>query len=249
MKRGQFRRFLGVHPGGRLVEQQQRRLGRQGAGDLHPPLVAVGELGREAVEGRRRAAPRRPAARGRARGPRAPRRAPTAGGRSRRPGPARIRACRPTITFSTAVIAPNSRMFWKVRATPRGVMTSGRARVMFLPSSLIRPEVGRIRPVSMLKKVVLPAPFGPITETIECAGMSNDTSLTAVRPPNRLMIRSAPQDRRWPRPPPWPPWRPPPRSCRPLRLAAELASSAGISPSAPAGAAARVSGPAAAAPW
>ena len=74
---------------------------------------------------------------------------------------------------------------------PRAVITSGRGRVMFRPSNVIRPKVGRIRPVSMLKKVVLPAPFGPISETIDWAGMSNVTSLTAVRPPNRLVIRSA----------------------------------------------------------
>src|ERR1700729_2306619 len=79
-------------------------------------------------------------------------------------------------------------MFWKVLATPRAVITSGRDLVMFLPSRLIRPSVGRISPVSMLKKVVLPAPFGPISETIDRAGMSNVTSLTAIRPPNRLVI-------------------------------------------------------------
>src|SRR5689334_14551845 len=36
--------FLWVHPGGRLVEEQQLRLGRERAGDLEPTLVAVGEV-------------------------------------------------------------------------------------------------------------------------------------------------------------------------------------------------------------
>src|SRR4051812_33100023 len=40
----------------------------------------------------------------------------------------------------------------------------------------------------MLKYVVLPAPFGPMIETIERSGRVNVTSLTAVRPPNVLVI-------------------------------------------------------------
>ena len=41
--------------------------------------------------------------------------------------PARILECRPTMTFSSALMAPNRRMFWKVRATPALVITSGRS--------------------------------------------------------------------------------------------------------------------------
>ena len=40
----QVDRLARVHPGGRLVEQQQLRLGGEGPGDLEPPLVAVGEV-------------------------------------------------------------------------------------------------------------------------------------------------------------------------------------------------------------
>src|SRR5215210_2246950 len=43
----------------------------------------------------------------------------------------------------------------------------------------------------MLKNVVLPAPFGPIRLTIERSGMSKSTSLTAMRPPNTLVIPRA----------------------------------------------------------
>src|SRR5215210_677822 len=39
----------------------------------------------------------------------------------------------------------------------------------------------------MLKNVVLPAPFGPIRETIERSSIVKSTSLTATRPPNRLL--------------------------------------------------------------
>ena len=48
----------------------------------------------------------------------------------------------------------------------------------------------------MLKNVVLPAPFGPMIETIERSGNVNVTSLTAVRPPNCFVIVARRQDRR-----------------------------------------------------
>ena len=56
--------------------------------------------------------------------------------------PAFIRACCPTITFSSAVIVENSRMFWNVRATPSEVMMSGRMPVTSSPAKTIRPAVG-----------------------------------------------------------------------------------------------------------
>ena len=73
-----------------------------------------------------------------------------------------MRTWRPTITFSSAVISPNRRMFWKVRAMPAlatsctavGGTACRRARSV--------PLSGVYRPVITLKKVVLPAPFGPI---------------------------------------------------------------------------------------
>src|SRR5688500_9475613 len=43
----------------------------------------------------------------------------------------------------------------------------------------------------MLKKVVLPAPFGPIRETIEPRGIVKSTSFVAMRPPNSLRTLSA----------------------------------------------------------
>src|SRR5688572_16737829 len=43
----------------------------------------------------------------------------------------------------------------------------------------------------MLKKVVLPAPFGPIRLTIEPRGIAKSTSLTATRPPNSLRMSEA----------------------------------------------------------
>ena len=54
----------------------------------------------------------------------------------------------------------------------------------------LRP-IGSIRPATTLKKVVLPAPLGPMMLTIEPFGMSRLTSRTATRPPNRLVIERA----------------------------------------------------------
>src|SRR5262249_23056728 len=43
----------------------------------------------------------------------------------------------------------------------------------------------------MLKNVVLPAPFGPISETIEPRGIVKSTSFVATSPPNSLRTCSA----------------------------------------------------------
>jgi hypothetical protein len=43
----------------------------------------------------------------------------------------------------------------------------------------------------MLKKVVFPAPLGPMIETIARRGIENSTSLTAIRPPNALVTSCA----------------------------------------------------------
>ena len=63
---------------------------------------------------------------------------------------------------------------------------------MFLPSNSKLPEVGAKRPLTMLKNVVLPAPFGPIRLTMDRSGMSKSTEFTATRPPNRLVTPSTP---------------------------------------------------------
>ena len=51
-----------------------------------------------------------------------------------------MRECTPIITFSTAVMVENRRMFWNVRAIPAFMTMSGRAPVMFWPSKAIAPE-------------------------------------------------------------------------------------------------------------
>ena len=52
------------------------------------------------------------------------------------------------------------------------------------PLETTMPRVGLYTPVSMLKNVVLPAPFGPIRLTIALRGIEKSTSFTATSPPN-----------------------------------------------------------------
>ena len=53
------------------------------------------------------------------------------------------------------------------------------------PSNRIWPPVGGNSPVRRLKKVVLPAPLGPMTPTASPWRMPNVTWSTAVKLPNR----------------------------------------------------------------
>src|SRR5690606_10763827 len=61
---------------------------------------------------------------------------------------------------------------------------------MSVPLNRIRPEVGLWVPATRLKKVVLPAPLGPMMALILPCSNSALTLLTAVRPPKRLVMFS-----------------------------------------------------------
>src|SRR5262249_35044708 len=73
---------------------------------------------------------------------------------------------------------------------PRWATPCGSVPAMSRPSKMIRPAVGECCPVSRLKKVVFPAPLGPITECSEPSSTSIVTALTAVSPPKDLVRRS-----------------------------------------------------------
>src|SRR5436305_13945924 len=70
-------------------------------------------------------------------------------------------------------------------------MKCGGLPVTSRPSNVIRPAVGLYTPVSMLKNVVLPAPFGPISDTTDPRGIVKATSFRATRPPHSLRMFSA----------------------------------------------------------
>ena len=159
--------LLRVHAGGRLVEQQQLRVRRERAGDLHAALVAVGEVDRELVVARGLSPTYSSISRGlladlallAARARRADDRADQARASCASAG-------RPSRSPAALIVA-NRRMFWNVRAMPSAVILSGRTPSICLPSNSILPSDGRYRPVSMLKNVVLPAPLGPMIETMD----------------------------------------------------------------------------------
>ena len=77
------------------------------------------------------------------------------------------------MTFSSAVMLWNSRMFWNVRATPALVTLNRFIPSIRVPSNRTWPSVGRNTPVTTLNTVVLPAPFGPISAKISPARTSS----------------------------------------------------------------------------
>src|SRR5271165_4596006 len=66
------------------------------------------------------------------------------------------------------------------------MMRCGGLPAISRPSKRIEPAFGAKVPDSMLKIVLLPDPFGPISPRISPSPTANETSLTAVKPPNRL---------------------------------------------------------------
>src|SRR5574341_1357956 len=70
---------------------------------------------------------------------------------------------------------------------PRWVIWSGRRRWIGVPLNEISPSSILPKPVMQLKKVVFPAPFGPMMLTMVCSGISKSNELTATRPPKRLV--------------------------------------------------------------
>ena len=72
-----------------------------------------------------------------------------------------MRACWPIITFSSADIVGNRRMFWNVRAMPIAVIRSGRAREISRPSKLIDPAARPVEPGEHVEERRLAGAVGP----------------------------------------------------------------------------------------
>ena len=62
---------------------------------------------------------------------------------------------------------------------------------MTSPLNLYSPEVGEYTPVRILKTVVFPAPFGPISPTSSFSFISRLKSVTALRAPKVIDISFA----------------------------------------------------------
>ena len=70
---------------------------------------------------------------------------------------------------------------------PRRVTLEGSSPAMSWPLNHIFPDVGGYTPVMALKRVVLPAPFGPMSATISFRSTLKSTWFTATRPPKALV--------------------------------------------------------------
>src|SRR5215813_6940055 len=75
---------------------------------------------------------------------------------------------------------------WKVRPMPARAWMSGVVPVRLTPSKLTVPEVGLVSPARQLKKVDLPAPFGPIKPMISPSATVRSAWRTAKKLPNAL---------------------------------------------------------------
>src|SRR5215207_9157011 len=78
---------------------------------------------------------------------------------------------------------------WNVLTIPRRASTCGLRRKIDLPSNSMSPLSPRSNPVTPLKSVDLPAPFGPISAVSEPSATSNVASSTAAIPPKRFETR------------------------------------------------------------
>ena len=105
--------------------------------------------------------------------------------------PVLVRMWNPIFTFSSTVMNLKSWMFWKVRAIPSLAIFSGANPLMDSPRKNISPDVGLKMPEQILKKVVLPAPFGPMTPNISPTRICMFTFSTALRPPKYWQMSRA----------------------------------------------------------
>ena len=90
-------------------------------------------------------------------------------------------------TFSSSDSRRNGRGIWKVRPMPRLMIAVRRQARDLAALEADRARVGAQRAGEQLKIVLLPEPFGPIRPRISPCSTSNETLLTAVKPPKRLV--------------------------------------------------------------
>src|SRR5712691_317110 len=88
-------------------------------------------------------------------------------------------------TFSSVVALGSMLVIWYDRAIPLREIRSGDSPVMSPPLNRIWPDDGRRTPVRQLKKVLLPAPFGPMIARISPGATARLTLLSARNPPKR----------------------------------------------------------------
>src|SRR5437867_3375649 len=77
-------------------------------------------------------------------------------------------------------------MIWNERETPAATIWCGRRPVIAAAQNRAWPRSAGRRPVRTLKRVVLPAPFGPIIDRSSPRGTASDTPSTAASAPKCL---------------------------------------------------------------
>ena len=84
----------------------------------------------------------------------------------------------PTFRFSAMVSMGKTFAVWGTRLRPRRVSLSGRTPLTSSPASSTRPAASGSSPYAALSRVVFPAPFGPMIETISSRFASRLTPRT-----------------------------------------------------------------------
>src|SRR5882757_8891723 len=102
-----------------------------------------------------------------------------------------VRRNAPIITFSSTDMPSNVCGTWKVRARPRCARASGVKLVMSWPSNKTWPDVDNRSPVRQLKKVDLPAPFGPIRPRMPPCSSVTEAASTALKLPKAFVTLRA----------------------------------------------------------
>ena len=88
-----------------------------------------------------------------------------------------------TRMLSNTVKSGKTSVIWKVRTMPRATRPTTVRRPIFSPSNHISPAVAGRKPLMILKKVVLPAPFCPMTARNSPGAISKETSSSARSAP------------------------------------------------------------------
>ena len=93
--------------------------------------------------------------------------------------------------FSSTVMRDSALVSWNVRTMPRRATLYAETPPSERPSNVQVPSLGLSKPVSRLKNVVFPAPFGPMSAVIAPRWTSRCSTWTATRPPKRRVTPSA----------------------------------------------------------
>ena len=159
-----------VHPGRRLVEQQEGRIGGERPRDLDAALVAVAQAGAQIV-----GAPRQAEF--------GEQRVGLAAGRAQAVA---VRERRGLDVLADGQVVEQPHDLERSARCPRSAMSrGGRPDKLARRQAAMRPPASRTWPVIALTSVVLPEPFGPIRPRISAGASDSETRSSARSPGTR----------------------------------------------------------------